>query len=98
MRSRVVLRPEARAELAEAAAWYRAKSLVVTAAFREAIHQTIDRIVERPSSFVEILPGIRRALTPQFPYAIFFADEEDSIVILAIRHQAQDPADWPSGG
>lgn len=91
MRLRVVFRPAARDELAEAAAWYRSKSVVVTQAFREATRQTIDRIVDHPTSFVEILPGNRRALTPQFPYAIFFAVENDVLIILAVKHQAQTP-------
>lgn len=54
-------------------------------------------ISERPKSVVEILPGVRRALTPQFLYAIFYAEENDGIVVLSIKHQAQDPASWPSG-
>jgi plasmid stabilization system protein ParE len=70
---------------------------VVLAAYRRAIRRTIHRIAERPRSFAEILPGIHRALTPQFPYAIFFAEENEQIVILAVKHQAQDPASWPSG-
>lgn len=69
---------------------------MLTLAFRQAIRQTIERIAERPKSCVEVLPGFHRALTPQFPYAIFFAEEADAIVILAVKHQAQDPATWPS--
>jgi plasmid stabilization system protein ParE len=97
VKRRIVVRPEARAEFAEAAAWYRSKSEVVAASFRVAVRQTIARISERPRSFVEILPDVRRALTTQFPYAIFYAEENDSIIVLAIKHQAQDPAGWPSG-
>lgn len=97
MKRRIVVRPEARAELADAAAWYRRKSQVVAAGFRAAVRQTIAQISERPGSFVEILPGVHRALTSQFPYAVFFAAHNGSIVILAIKHQAQDPASWPSG-
>jgi toxin ParE1/3/4 len=93
--ARVVFRPQARAELSEAARWYESKSLVVTVAFRREIRQTISRVVARPKSFPEIAPGIRRALTRQFPYAVFFAEENAAIVILAVKHQAQDPATWP---
>ena len=95
MTARVVFRPEARAELAEAAKWYRSKSFVVTAGFRDTVRQI--RIAERPQAFSQILPGICRALTPQIPYAIFFEEEKDALVILAVKHQAQDPARRPSG-
>ena len=54
------------------------------------------RISERPDSFAEVVSGVRRALTQQFPYAIFFAEEQGVVVVLAIKHQAQDPARWPA--
>jgi plasmid stabilization system protein ParE len=44
-----------------------------------------------------VTSGIRRALTPQFPYAVFFAEDAHMIVILAVKHQAQDPESWPKG-
>lgn len=94
---RVVVPPEARAELDRSATWYRRKSPVVARAFRSSIRQIVHRVAERPSSFPEIAPGVRRALTKHFPYAVFFAEEPGTIVILAIKHQAQDPARWPSG-
>jgi plasmid stabilization system protein ParE len=95
LKRRVVIRLEARAELSEAAAWYRSKSPVVAATFRTDVRETINRISEWPDAFTEISLGIRRALTSQFPYAIFFANEPRGVVILAIKHQAQDPASWP---
>jgi plasmid stabilization system protein ParE len=94
LKRRVVVRPEARAELSEAAAWYRSKSRAVAARFRTDVRETIIRISEWPAGFTEISPGIRRALTSQFPYAIFYA-ERIGVVILAIKHQAQDPESWP---
>lgn len=93
MKRRIVVRPEGRIELAEAAAWYRSKSEVVAEGFRAAVRQTIAHIVERPGSFTEILPGVHRALTSQFPYAIFYAEENDSIG--PSRHQA--PGARPGG-
>jgi plasmid stabilization system protein ParE len=68
---------------------------LVAAGFRTVVRETIISISERPGSFAEVTKGIRRALTPRFPYAIFFAEDAGVIVILAIKHQAQDPASWP---
>jgi plasmid stabilization system protein ParE len=98
LKHRVLVRPQARDELAEAARWYRGKSPLVATAFRAAVRQTVQRISERPASFPEISPGIRRALARRFPYAIFFAVEQTVVVVLAIKQQAQDPASWPTGG
>jgi plasmid stabilization system protein ParE len=97
LKHRVVVRPQARDELAEAARWYRGKSLLVATAFREAIRRTVSQVSERPASFPEVAIGIHRALTRRFPYAIFFVVEEAAVVVLAIKQQAQDPATWPTG-
>jgi len=96
LKRRVVVRPEARAELAGSAAWYRERSRLVAHAFRLAIRELVVRIAEYPASFPEIAPGVRRGLVSRFPYAVFFAQETDSIVILSIKHQAQNPSSWPS--
>jgi plasmid stabilization system protein ParE len=85
LKRRIVVRPEARAELAEAVGWYRGKSEVVAGGFRVSVRQTIAHISERPKSFVEILPGVRRALTSQYPYAIFYAEENDAIIVLSAK-------------
>jgi plasmid stabilization system protein ParE len=98
LRSKVVVRPEAREELSEAARWYRGKSALVAVAFREAVRDTVARIAEHPEAFSEVALNVRRALTPRFPYAIFYSIENSSIVILAAKHQAQNPAGWPRGG
>jgi len=71
LKRRIVVRPEARVELSEAAAWYRSKSSVVAGNFKAVIRQTVAHISEHPASFPETVDGIRRALTPHFPYAIF---------------------------
>jgi toxin ParE1/3/4 len=97
LKRRVVVRPEARDELSEAAAWYRRKSPAVAASFRTAVLNTINYISEWPAGSVEISDGVRRALTKQFPYAIFYSEDSQGIVILSIKHQAQDPESWPKG-
>jgi len=92
---RVIVSLEARAELSEAAAWYGEKSPAVAASV--AIRQTLRRISEWPAASPKISTRVRRALTNQFPYAVFYSDDPEDIVILAIRHQAQDPESWPTG-
>jgi toxin ParE1/3/4 len=98
LKRRVIVSPEARDELSEAAAWYRDKSPAVAASFKVAVRQTLRSISEWPAASPKISNRVRRALTKQFPYAIFYSsDESEAIVILAIRHQAQDPKSWPTG-
>ena len=35
------------------------------------------------------------ALVKRFPYAVFFVIDGEQIVVLAVLHQATDPASWP---
>jgi len=97
LKRRVIVRPEARDELSEAADWYRKKSPAVAESFKVAVRQTLRTIVEWPAASPKISDRVRRALTNQFPYAVFYSDDSKDIVILAVRHQAQDPEAWPKG-
>jgi plasmid stabilization system protein ParE len=97
LKRRVLVRPEARDELAEAAAWYAHKSPAVAESFRLAVRQTVRSISEWPTASPKISDRVRRALTKTFPYRVFYSDDSDEIIILAIRHQAQDPRSWPTG-
>jgi plasmid stabilization system protein ParE len=97
LKRRVIVHPEARAELAEAAAWYRRKSPAVAASFKAAVRQTLKSISDWPAGSPKISDRVRRALTNTFPYAVFYSDESEEIIVVAIRHQAQDPKSWPTG-
>jgi len=54
-------------------------------------------ISDWPAGSPKISDRVRRALAKTFPYAVFYSDESEEIVVLAIRHQAQDPKSWPTG-
>jgi plasmid stabilization system protein ParE len=91
----VVVRREARMEAADAARWYKARSPAVARRFRHVIRDAIRLVAEHPEAFPLVRPSIRRLLTKEFPYAIFFAVESGVIIVLAILHQARHPERWP---
>ena len=97
MKRRLIVRPEASDELSEAVSWYRRKSPALAASFKAAVMQAFKSVSKWPAASPEIADGVRRALTNQFPYAIFYSEDSEEIVILAIKHQAQDPESWPKG-
>lgn len=48
-----------------------------------------------PASFPLVHRTVRRALLRRFPYAVFFVEQGDAeVVVLAVLHQASDPARW----
>lgn len=56
------------------------------------LDELFDRLVEQPRIYVEVEPGIRRAVLHRFPYLVFYTVTEFQVVVLAVIHAAQDPA------
>ena len=46
---------------------------------------------EHPEMFALAHETLRRALLQQFPYALYYRVQAESIVIFALFHQARDP-------
>ena len=74
--------------------WYEAEEPGLGLQFLQQLRSAYQRIQEHPDSYQELRSGIRRVLTRQFPYAVFFSIEDDTIVILAVLHTARDPDEW----
>ncbi len=92
-RRAVVLRPEADAEALQAHAWYEQRRSGLGAEFSEAMFETVSRIVEQPTAYQSVRGPIRRAVLHRFPYAFYFREDEDTIVVLAV-HGRQHPGRW----
>jgi plasmid stabilization system protein ParE len=64
------------------------------AEFLDELRATYNRIVDGSLKYQELRAGIPRALLKRFPYAVYFAIEADSVVIVAVLHASRDPAQW----
>jgi plasmid stabilization system protein ParE len=94
MRYRLIIRPEAEAELAEAFDWYERRVPGLGADLLVAIDTAIDSILSNPLQHPTIHRSVRRALTRRFPYQVLFVVEADVVVVIAIFHGARDPKRW----
>ena len=74
--------------------WYQTGAPDLGLEFLEQLRAAYRRILENPLGYQALRSGLRRALTRQFPYAIYFSIEDDAILILAVLHTARDPAEW----
>jgi toxin ParE1/3/4 len=90
---RLVLRPEARQELEQAVAWYEVQLPDLGRQFRTEVYRTFDSIVARPNLYAKSRGTARKAVLRRFPYLIFYLEETDRIVVVAIFHAKRDPAD-----
>jgi len=93
---RVVLRPDAHAEIAEARDWYEARRVALGAEFIAEFDAVIGRIAERPAMYARVSGETRRAVLRRFPYAVYFRVLDDAIVVLAVVHGHRHPRVWRS--
>lgn len=91
----LVVTPRAHAGALVARNWYDAQSEGLGDRFLDELFAAFDRARENPESYQMVVGEARRVLLKRFPYAAFFLTEEDQVVVLAVLHQAEDPAKWP---
>ena len=94
MRRELVIRPEAEAELAEAFGWYEQQNPGLGAEFLRSADAALQSILRAPQQYPRVHKAIRRALVRRFPYGVFFIEEGDRIVVLAVFHARRNPKHW----
>lgn len=96
MNRRVIVRPEAEADITDAALWYDSREPGLGSELITEVHSGIARALKNPESFtcVRRSPTVRRVLTRRFPYRIFFIVRPDAIVVFGVLHAAQHDRVW----
>ena len=74
--------------------WYERERPGLGLEFLNELRAAYGRIVDGPLKYPQLRSNIRRALLKRFPYAVFFAVEDEIIVVLAVLHTSRDPAEW----
>jgi plasmid stabilization system protein ParE len=93
--SRLVIRPEAQADIRSARAWYDGERQGLGDEFLAELDHVLRRARDTPLQFPEVGRGLRRALLHRFPYAVYFVVKQDgSVVVLIVVHQRRRPAEW----
>lgn len=92
---RLVVRPEAKEEMAMISAWYESQDRGLGNAFLRAVDHALAQIARFPLAGSVIQGETRRTLLRKFPYALFHAVDGDAVVVLGCIHQHRDPAIWP---
>jgi toxin ParE1/3/4 len=93
---RLVFRPEAQSEILDARAWYEEQRAGLGHLFAAAVETTIDAIIENPLAYRRVHGDTRRALVNRFPYAVYFRQVGDELVVLAVMHGRRLPRRWQS--
>ena len=96
MNRRLIVRPEAEADIAEAAVWYESREAGLGVDLLLEVHAAIARALKSPESFtrVRLNPTVRRVLTRRFPYRVFFLVRPDAVVVFALLHAVRNNRVW----
>jgi plasmid stabilization system protein ParE len=94
--AKVILTPEAKADIAQAAAWYRERSAQAAERFLFAVGVAFARIEAQPTSQVVIDAdtGARRALLRRFPHRVLYLIDGGQPVVFAVMHHRRDDPAW----
>jgi plasmid stabilization system protein ParE len=98
MSLRVIVRPEAEADMMEAAIWYEGRESGMGLEVIAELQAAVERAHENPLSYLLLRkrPHVRRVLARRFPYRIFYIVRSDVMVVFAILHAARDERYWQS--
>jgi plasmid stabilization system protein ParE len=96
MKRRTFVRPEAQADIREAARWYETRQTGLGLRFVGEVRESLRRIADNPLRFPNVDKDVRRALLHKFPYSIYFVNEPEAAAIIAVLHQHRRPGAWKS--
>jgi len=94
MSRRIVLRPEAEADLLAARDWYEQEVPELAQAFADSFEAMITQIEAMPELYVAALENIRRGKLRRFPYLIYYRVLSDRIEVMGVLHSSRDPRVW----
>lgn len=94
MTQRLVWRPQALEEVAQAAQWYEERRSGLSAEFLRMLDATTASVERAPLHYPIIHREMRRALLRRFPYSLIFSLLEEEIVVLGCVHWRQSPRRW----
>jgi plasmid stabilization system protein ParE len=91
---RIAFRPEARAEVLEAKAWYEQRSPGLGLEFARAVDASISSAVRTPEAYPAIAGECRRVLLRRFPYSVIFRHGDKELLVVAVFHHKREPGTW----
>jgi toxin ParE1/3/4 len=96
MNRRLIVRPEAEADITNGAVWYESRESGLGLELISEVHSAIARALKNPESFTRLRrnPTVRRVLTRRFPYRIFFIVRPDALIVFAVLHAARHDRVW----
>lgn len=96
MARRLIIRPEAEADILEAAIWYEERESGLGVELISEVRETFARALENPLAYLLVheRPEVHRILMRRFPYRVFYILRADAVINFAVLHAAQHERHW----
>lgn len=90
MKLRLVIRPQAEADLRDAQEWYENQRVGLGREFLAQTGITIRHLLRDPNLHPDYYRGFRRVLMRRFPYKMFYRLEGNQIIVFRVLHAHRD--------
>lgn len=92
----LAFRRAARYEFDEASDWYEQRRTGRGALFTAAVQEVLDRIADQPRFYALAFEDAREAPVSGYPYCVYYREEPNQVLVLAVFHTSRDPSIWQS--
>ena len=89
---RVLFRPQARAEVLEAQAWYESRAAGLGLEFARALDAAVAAAVRNPEAFAAVAGSCRRAMLRRFPFSMVYRVRGEEFLAVAVFHHRRNPS------
>ncbi|MBI5857147.1 MAG: type II toxin-antitoxin system RelE/ParE family toxin [Sphingobacteriales bacterium] len=87
----LVIKEEAKQDIAQVMQWYAEKSVNLDSRFLKAVEETLLRILHNPFAFKKIYKKFRQTAVRKFPYVIIYEPEGKNVIIYSVFNTWQHP-------
>ena len=94
MTYRVLFLRAAELDLEDACRWYERRDEGLGSAFLRSVQDVLDTIGLYPGIHPVVNNEVRRAEVSRFPYGVIYVIEGDTILVIGVFHNSQDPNQW----
>lgn len=78
-------------EIEDAKEYYNLQKSTLGDTFKNDVKKSIENIKQFPTLYPNITNDIKRCLLHRFPYSIFYAISDNTILVLSVAHQHRKP-------
>lgn len=94
MRLKLIVNPEAEADLSVARQWYDEQRAGLGDRFLRSVEAVLESICDNPEAHAVVYRDLRMALVRRFPYAVIYRVDDNQISVIAVYHARRDQHGW----